>query len=1107
MPQSLLHRTQVALDANAAAYRRVVQTSAPGDCWDYLILTAANEKQAQGYRQELALRHRSVGPTGSFFPAIQRSIVVPDPPNRRAGSGGATLGALCELCHQFHLPLSDLQHLRILLIHSGGASQRLPAYSPLGKIFAPLPLLRPDGQICTLFDHLYLTLAGLPERLGPGMLILAGDVFFVFDHRHVSTPPPGVTALTMRVDPELARSHGIFVTDPQNRIRQTLQKASPDLMRQSHALDQDNQVLIDTGLLFFDPHRTQLLASLAGISHNLGCHRHLPDRASKHPKPLHHRHLPIDLYDDIAAALALSTDHAEYTKNSHPHLSRELWKHLHGIPFQTMLLEGQFLHLGTTRQFRDAMVGHNPSPAADLFQQNILVHSPTPIPTHSRVYHSAFLTPPESASSDSHTLAPDSVIEHSILSANSRIGKGAVVSQVLALNHPLNLPDNLLFFQVPIRHAPPRNTGKSHLATPNSPLLYVHVLCGVEDDFKGQYPNCLFLNKPIDEFLTRHRLTQKDIWHNTPPPRRTLWTARLFPGTPNRDSAHATLWFTQSKSPTASVKAWKKAPRFSMAMLLEQADPLALIEHREIVAAYLQTQSLLHSLRNADDKPLDTFIAHYSSPAAYDACLSQLLSFAKDKKTGTGTVSSLARGSRQPASNDSSFIVHHSSFLHQSRAYWLAAQLLQRPDHPAAHARTHIDRYMTSAFAKIAEASEPQFPLSTSPFHPLSHSLPLQPGLRIEATSPVRLDLSGGWSDTPPYCYERGGHVVNVAINLDNHPPIRAMVRTIAQPLLILESNDLGTHLEITSLDQLRSSPSVHDPFALHKVALHMVGLLPNPATKPNRTPDLQSHLKNLGAGLILSTECRVPKGSGLGTSSILSATLLAALHQLSPSPQFENQESIIDNLIQETLLLEQRLSTGGGWQDQIGGIVGGLKSTTANPGIPQQPLIEPLPLSDHLYSAFQDRLVVYYSGQQRLARDILRRVMGRYLAREPAVLLLLDQLKKSAATLRAALLKGNWTATAREIARYWELKKQLYPGSTTPTIDVLFLELAEHYLAAGLAGAGGGGFAYFFCKNPTQAARLRDTLAKRSARPGSLGAVFQTQINRTGLSVSRKTS
>jgi fucokinase len=181
------------------------------------------------------------------------------------------------------------------------------------------------------------------------------------------------------------------------------------------------------------------------------------------------------------------------------------------------------------------------------------------------------------------------------------------------------------------------------------------------------------------------------------------------------------------------------------------------------------------------------------------------------------------------------------------------------------------------------------------------------------------------------------------------------------------------------------------------------------------------------------------------------------------------------------------------------------VKSTITAPGIPQRPVVESLALSDSLYKALEDRLVVYFSGQQRLARDILRRVVGRWLGREPAAVMLNRELKESATELRNAMLKGRWLVVGREIARYWRIKKDLFPGSTTPSIDVLFLELKDHYLAAGLAGAGGGGFAYFFCRDARQANQLRQLLAERANRPGMLGNVYETQINRTGLSVSRK--
>jgi len=56
------------------------------------------------------------------------------------------------------------------------------------------------------------------------------------------------------------------------------------------------------------------------------------------------------------------------------------------------------------------------------------------------------------------------------------------------------------------------------------------------------------------------------------------------------------------------------------------------------------------------------------------------------------------------------------------------------------------------------------------------------------ARSPVRIDLSGGWSDTPPICYEKTGAVLNVAVLVDEQYPIRCASRWIDKPILSLHS-------------------------------------------------------------------------------------------------------------------------------------------------------------------------------------------------------------------------------------------------------------------------------------------------------------------------------
>ena len=64
--------------------------------------------------------------------------------------------------------------------------------------------------------------------------------------------------------------------------------------------------------------------------------------------------------------------------------------------------------------------------------------------------------------------------------------------------------------------------------------------------------------------------------------------------------------------------------------------------------------------------------------------------------------------------------------------------------------------------------------------------------------SPVRIDLAGGWTDTPPYCMYAGGNVVNVAIELNGQPPLQVYVKPSKEYKIIFASIDLGA-MEVVS--------------------------------------------------------------------------------------------------------------------------------------------------------------------------------------------------------------------------------------------------------------------------------------------------------------------
>ena len=96
----------------------------------------------------------------------------------------------------------------------------------------------------------------------------------------------------------------------------------------------------------------------------------------------------------------------------------------------------------------------------------------------------------------------------------------------------------------------------------------------------------------------------------------------------------------------------------------------------------------------------------------------------------------------------------------------------------------------------------------------------------IQAECPARIDLSGGWSDTPPICYEMGGSVVNVAILVDGKRPIGATGRRIADLQLVLISEGQSEPFILTNLEQVFNYTNPTAPGALLKAALVCAGVV-----------------------------------------------------------------------------------------------------------------------------------------------------------------------------------------------------------------------------------------------------------------------------------------
>ena len=253
--------------------------------------------------------------------------------------------------------------------------------------------------------------------------------------------------------------------------------------------------------------------------------------------------------------------------------------------------------------------------------------------------------------------------------------------------------------------------------------------------------------------------------------------------------------------------------------------------------------------------------------------------------------------------------------------------------------------------------------------------------------------------------------------------------------------------------------------------------------------------LEHFGGGIELTTLCAVPKGSGLGTSSILGAALLAAVNRVL-GVEMSSRE-----LFHRVLVLEQMLTTGGGWQDQIGGAASGLKLITTESGMVPDPLIRWLPVDSFCPGRNGGSTLLYYTGVTRLAKNILQKVVGRYLDRDREVMRVLDQLKEECLKVRDALERRDSGLLGATVGRVWELNKRLDPGSTNDEIAALMDRIQPYSLGAKLLGAGGGGSMFIICPDSETAARCKADL--EGDPPNSLARFFDFSVNDCGLEVT----
>ena len=356
--------------------------------------------------------------------------------------------------------------------------------------------------------------------------------------------------------------------------------------------------------------------------------------------------------------------------------------------------------------------------------------------------------------------------------------------------------------------------------------------------------------------------------------------------------------------------------------------------------------------------------------------------------------------------------------------------------------------------------------------------------------SPVRIDIAGGWTDTPPYCLMEGGNVINFAIELNGQPPLQTFIRPSREPRIVLRSIDLGAVEVVETSEQLKDFMHVGSPFSIPKAALVLAGF------GKSGYPSLKEQLEAFGSGIELTLLSAIPAGSGLGTSSILAATVLGTLNDFCGLGWDKTE------IGRRTLMLEQMLTTGGGWQDQFGGVLGGVKLLKTGRGFDQSPQVRWLPNDLWLQPEYRPCHLLYYTGITRTAKSILTEIVRRMFLNHGGELRLLREMKEHTMEMYEAIQRNDFNLMGSLVRRTWLQNQQLDSGTNPAAVAALTNLVDDLCLGYKLPGAGGGGYLYMIAKDPEAAGRIKQILTERQNNPNA--RFVEMTLSTKGLQISR---
>ena len=962
--------------------------------WDYIVLTASNEEQAQTYREQIEYRLKN-----HQLPAETKYVVLPDPEGKRVGSGGATFNVLKYIAEQSPEADDHFANKRILVIHSGGDSKRVPQYSAIGKLFSPVPRELPNGYASTLFDEFMVAMSGVPSRIKDGMLVLSGDVLLLFNPLQIDLQYQGAAAISIKEHVSTGKNHGVFLNDGNGFVGKFLHKQTEETLTALGAVNEQGNVDLDTGAVVFD---TSLLNALYSLISTNGA-----VDAEKFAKYVNDQ-ARISFYGDFLYPLAKDSTLEDYYKEAAEgtinqqllDCRTQLWEVLHTFSMRLLCLSpAEFIHFGTTRELLKLMT-------EDIGDYTFLDWNPHVITTAKEedAYgaYNAYV-------GKRAKVADDTYLENCYVLENSSVGSGSILSNVKLRNE--SIPENVVLHGLMLQ-------GGKHVVR----------IYGVLDNPKSVYEkDAPFLGTTLPEFVKNNGLAMSDLWADD---EHYLWFANLYPVCDTMqeavDFAQILYKMAANIASEAEIAQWKAAVKESLYSSFNKADTKSATEWERELEQRILSRKFINLLET--DIYYKDALKVFGERGITEEIYKTLLEDAAE-----------------------------SDFSLKIRIYYAVSRFMM--ENKLKFGKDNYEVSENLCFGTIQQViyESALKHIRDGKDYKISRN-------HVKVELPVRVNWGGGWTDTPPHCNERGGIVLNAALKLNGIYPVQVEIKKLEKLHIEFESTDIGVFGIATTVEEIRDCHNPFDSFALHKAALIASGLIPMEGDMK-----LEDLLAKLGGGIYISTQViGIPKGSGLGTSSILAGACIKGIFEFLGEPLTN------DEIYEAVLGMEQIMSTGGGWQDQVGGLTDGIKFITTRPGIQQKIHVEQVTLDESAAQELQERFALIYTGQRRLARNLLRNVIGNYIGNRPASIKALHDMQPLSILMKFELERGNIDAFAELLNQHWELSKQRDPSATNTCIDQIFMACEDLIDGKFICGAGGGGFLQVVLKKGVTKQQLR---------------------------------